>query len=195
VTCYVELPEGYDPAAIDLATVLLNDQIAPEPRPTGVGDYDLDGIADRMFKFSRSQVIAILPVGDSIEVRVTGEVAGEPFAGADTVRVLTKTGVSSETRLWKGPITSISVASRTSNSGSATIRLSLVERTFVDIQVFDVRGRLVRQIAIGEADSGDITIEWDGKDTYDRRVQDGVYFVSAEAGGRRATCKAVMIHR
>jgi hypothetical protein len=88
VTSYIELPEGYDPADIDASTVLLNETVPAEPEPTSVGDYDEDGLPDRTVKFSRSQVIDILPNGDQVEVRVGGEVAGEPFAGADTIRVL-----------------------------------------------------------------------------------------------------------
>jgi hypothetical protein len=195
ITCYVELPDGYDPTAIDLATVLLNDQVSPERKPTGIGDYDQDGIADRMLKFLRSQVMAALPSGDSIEVRVTGEVAGEPFAGADTVRVLAQNGTSAQTRLWNGPLVSISAAGQMPNPGGSVIRLSLVERAFVEVEVFDVRGRQVRQIRIGECESGETTFAWDGKDDFDRSVEDGVYFVSAEAGGRRVVCKAVVIRR
>jgi hypothetical protein len=88
VTCYIELPEGYDPVDIDVSTVMLNETVPAELHPTGIGDYDEDGTPDRMVKFSRSQVIDILPNGDQVEVRVSGEVAGGPFAGADTIRVL-----------------------------------------------------------------------------------------------------------
>lgn len=60
VTCYVELPEGYDPWDIDVATVTLNDVIPAEPQPTTVGDHDEDGIDDRMMKFKRFDLIGLL---------------------------------------------------------------------------------------------------------------------------------------
>jgi TolB protein len=88
VTCYVELPEGYDPADIDVSTVLLSNTVPAEMAPTEVGDYDGDGIPDLMVKFSRPAVIAVLPGGEQVELRVSGEVAGQHFAGADTIRVL-----------------------------------------------------------------------------------------------------------
>jgi hypothetical protein len=69
-----------------------------EPRPTGVGDYDDDGIPDLMVKFDRAAVQRILPVGDEVRVTVTGQVEGErrvvmagiPFEGSDFIRVIDK---------------------------------------------------------------------------------------------------------
>ena len=96
ITAYIELPEGYDVAQIDIATVLLNGVVPaesdakygfvkdPESR---IGDYDDDGIPDCMVKFDRSAVQGILGVGDEVEITVTGEVAGTPFEGSDIIRV------------------------------------------------------------------------------------------------------------
>jgi hypothetical protein len=88
VTCYIELPSGYDPHDIDQSTVILNETVQAETSPTAVADYDQDGIADRMVKFSRSAVIEILPPGEQVEVRICGQVANGTFAGTDTIRVL-----------------------------------------------------------------------------------------------------------
>jgi hypothetical protein len=60
VTCYVELPDGLDPWDIDLSTMMLNDVIPAEVKPTNVGDHDEDGIDDRMMKFSRADLIDLL---------------------------------------------------------------------------------------------------------------------------------------
>ena len=88
----MELPEGYDVAEIDVAAVLLNGVVPAETKPTGVGDYDSDGIADLMVKFDRSAVEEILGPNDEVEITVTGEVArtlfGIPFEGSDTIRVI-----------------------------------------------------------------------------------------------------------
>jgi hypothetical protein len=52
-------------------------------------DHDGDGILERLVKFDRAAVIALLPPGTN-PVRVTGELAdGTAFAGwSDPVRVL-----------------------------------------------------------------------------------------------------------
>ncbi len=91
ITCYIELPEGYDVHNIDVSTIMLNDQVPAEPRPCGIGDYDGDGTADLMVKFNRSAVEGILEVRDEVQIRVTGDLAdGTLFQGTDTIRVIDK---------------------------------------------------------------------------------------------------------
>jgi len=93
ITAYIELPTGYDVGQIKVATVKLTvngKDIAAQLKPTSVGDYDKDGIADLMVKFDRSQVIAALgkTTGD-ISVTVTGEFNNEQtFAGSCTIKVI-----------------------------------------------------------------------------------------------------------
>ena len=105
ISAYIELPEGYDVANIDLNTVCL-DTIPAENDPqygfvtypgSYLMDHDGDGILERMVKFNRTAVIEYLGTydfddGDTgnhklAELFVTGEVAGAPFEGSDTVRV------------------------------------------------------------------------------------------------------------
>ena len=89
VTTYIELPEGYDASNITVSTVMLNDQVQAEMKPTEIGDYDDDGIADLMVKFDWSAVQEILEVGDEVEITVTGELTdGTPFGGSDMIRVI-----------------------------------------------------------------------------------------------------------
>jgi len=89
ITCYIELPEGYNVADIDVSTVKLNDIVPAEAEPTSIGDYDSDGIADLMVKFNMSSVQSILEPGDSVEITVTGELNdGTTFEGSDTIRVI-----------------------------------------------------------------------------------------------------------
>lgn len=95
ITCYIELPEGYDVADIDVSTIMLNEQVSAELQPSEIGDYDDDGIADLMVKFNRAAVQEILEAGDEVEITVTGELTdGTPFEGTDTIRVIDKGGKS-----------------------------------------------------------------------------------------------------
>jgi hypothetical protein len=89
ITCYIELPEGYDVGAIDVSSVMLNEAVPAELRPIQIGDYDADGIADLMVKFDRAAVQALLEVGDAVEITITGELTdGTAFEASDTIRVI-----------------------------------------------------------------------------------------------------------
>ena len=87
ITVYIELPTGYDVGDIDVSAVKLEGTVSPEPKPTKVGDYDTDGIADLMVKFDRAAVAATVEVGEETELVITGEVEGTPFEGSDIIRV------------------------------------------------------------------------------------------------------------
>ena len=97
ITCYIELPEGYYVEDIDVSTIELyvggNLIAGAELHPTEIGDYDDNGISDLMVKFDRQALIDYLKDqgygdGDMVELRVTGEFAGTPFEGFDTIRVI-----------------------------------------------------------------------------------------------------------
>jgi hypothetical protein len=88
VTVYIEL-EGYDVNDIDVSTVMLNGIIQAEDHPTGIGDYDGDGIPDLMVKFDRQEFIYTHDVGESIEIIITGSlIDGTLFEGFDDIRAL-----------------------------------------------------------------------------------------------------------
>jgi hypothetical protein len=91
VTAYIELPQGFDVRQIGISSIRLNDTVPALTKPTKVGDYDRDRVADLMVKFDASAVKAILTLGDQVEITVTGEVTGIPFEGMDTIRVIDPT--------------------------------------------------------------------------------------------------------
>jgi hypothetical protein len=60
-----------------------------------------------------------------------------------------------------------------------------------EVRVFDVRGRLVRNLYQGATD-GPTEVWWDGTDSFSRKVSSGIYFLSARAGSAVATRKIVL---
>lgn len=67
ITAYIELPEGYEPGQVDIATVKITkiNEEAVDPifvcsEPTEIGDYDLDGIPDLMVKFLMDDVREVI---------------------------------------------------------------------------------------------------------------------------------------
>jgi hypothetical protein len=88
VVVYIELPDGYKPADVDISSIRLEGTIPAETRPYAIGDHDKDGILDLMVKFKRSDLINLLRDGESVPVHVTGKVGSTPFDGADVIRVI-----------------------------------------------------------------------------------------------------------
>ena len=85
---YIELP-GYDVNEIDISTVTLstnNGKVSALLSPTEVGDYNSDGIPDRMVKFDRQAIIGILDIG-VVVVTISGKIADESFEGTDEIQV------------------------------------------------------------------------------------------------------------
>jgi hypothetical protein len=82
ITCYIDLPEGYNVNEIDISTILLEDTI-----PAEWGDVQGSTL---MVKFSRSEVEDYIGAPqDAIELWVTGEFYdGTQFEGSDTIRVI-----------------------------------------------------------------------------------------------------------
>jgi len=99
ITCYIELPEGYDIANINAQKVTLEDVNAyvgeegwasPETRISNTVDRDGDGVLERMVKFDRSAVQAALKPGD-ITVLVKGKLPDYvTFRGTDVIHVIGK---------------------------------------------------------------------------------------------------------
>ena len=82
---------GHPARAIDPESVLLavagEGSLVPASRFFPLGERREAG--SLLLKFSRFDVIALVPPGDSVSFRVTGRlVSGEPFAGEDQVRVI-----------------------------------------------------------------------------------------------------------
>ncbi len=98
VTVYLETPMGCDPRDIDPSTILLNGILSPVLDPhygwvhsedSYIMDHDEDGLWERMVKFIREDVAAILPTGDTVWINITGETYdGIEFSGSDVIRVI-----------------------------------------------------------------------------------------------------------
>jgi hypothetical protein len=77
----ITFAEGVDARQVAISSVRLNGVVAVE-RVVDVDDEVL------VLKFDRAAVIAVLPLGSSVEVRVSGTLAGLPFVAVDHIRVI-----------------------------------------------------------------------------------------------------------
>jgi hypothetical protein len=67
-------------------------------------------------------------------------------------------------------------------------------RGSTEVLLYDVSGRLVRDVARGQYRAGYQSVIWDGRDDRGRRVAAGMYFLRATTGGEEHTVKFVVVH-
>jgi hypothetical protein len=94
---------------------------------------------------------------------------------------ITTTGVPGEAALPERLV--LSPAFPNPSRGTTAFTLSLPHEAAVEVQVYDVRGALVRTLARGAFPAGMHTIGWDGRDDQGRRLGSGVYLVRLRADG------------
>lgn len=63
----------------------------------------------------------------------------------------------------------------------------------VDIAVFDVSGRQVRQLETGIADPGEHTLTWNLEDRTGQRVSSGLYFFRVTVGSEQVLLKQLVL--
>ena len=73
ITVYIELPAKYNVEDIDLSTVVFNNQILSEEKPTAINNFNNNNLLDLMVKFDRSSVISLLESQELCEVIVSGK--------------------------------------------------------------------------------------------------------------------------
>jgi len=194
VTVYLELPEGIDPSGVALETVRLNDAVPAVVARCRLEDWNHNKVPDWTFKFERGSVAGVLPEGDSVPVTVTGEIPETArFTGTDVIRVSEEavTGTGRSEVAGAGATAArlpqemrLHAASPNPFHGATRIRFDLPEASAVRLRVFDLRGRMVRDLADTAYPAGTHTVTWDGRDAIGERAASGVYFCRLEAGGR-----------
>jgi len=78
---------------------------------------------------------------------------------------------------------------------STIISFSVPEgvRERVSLEVFDLRGKLVRRLVDSEKVGGSYSVFWDGTDSSGQRAPSGVYFCRLHAGGFSQVRKMVLL--
>jgi len=78
--------------------------------------------------------------------------------------------------------------------GSCLIRYALPEPSPVILRVYDVSGRLVRELEKGMRSAGANSVRWDGRDEFGKPVANGVYFYRLEVSDKSWVSKTVLLH-
>jgi hypothetical protein len=74
-----------------------------------------------------------------------------------------------------------------------TFRFALDRASTVQLRVYDVSGRLVRDFGLGTQPAGPVEVQWNGTDDSGRPVASGVYLVRLVTPDRRETLRTVLL--
>ncbi|HEX7879523.1 MAG TPA: FlgD immunoglobulin-like domain containing protein, partial [Candidatus Eisenbacteria bacterium] len=185
----------------------------PVPTPTGIawdsGDdklYVVSGSGHSLHRVDPATGTVTLvadgfagPAPCAVEIDVTARrlwVADKSGGRIYTFCLLDPSGVGDEptgpapiaSHLLGGP-----TVSPNPSPGPASIEFRLGEPATVELAIFDVTGRRVRQLAAAAYDGGAHRVTWDGRDDGGRDVVDGLYFVRAAANREWVTARVTLI--
>ncbi len=90
--------------------------------------------------------------------------------------------VSSRVHAYPNPMTA-----------QTTLSLHLPERAEVDLEVYDVSGRLVRRLIDGTVEAGAHEVHWDGRDASGADVASGIYFCRLADDEHQVTAKITVL--
>jgi hypothetical protein len=78
-------------------------------------------------------------------------------------------------------------------TGPTTLMFNLSESAHVGLDVYDIQGRLVRQLLGRSIQSGHHEVAWDGQDASGVQVSPGIYFCRYTVGTHQETAKIIVV--
>lgn len=106
--------------------------------------------------------------------------------------LLLPSGVTGVGEVPAGPALALSAPAPNPSWGGARFRFTLPTAQSAQLALFDVRGRLVRELATGVQPAGERQVEWDGCDAFGRRMPAGFYILRLDADGRTLTERVIV---
>ena len=189
ISATIGLPDGcgYTASDIDVSSILLNDEVQAEhPSSPKCGEFKV--------KFSRAEAAGILPVGDSVEIKITGSVGAGEFEGFDTIRVINP-GKSAVEQQQDDTPRKVALTGNYPNpfNPTTTISYTTPASSMVLLNIYDAEGRLVTTLVNQPKPAGSFSATWDGRDRSGVNVASGVYFVRLQSSGKTQTRKIVLL--
>jgi glutamine cyclotransferase len=140
-------------------------------------------------------------------------VYSSPVPAVDTVRVRVSDGMFSDSTSWLIVVETAGAGENPDEAGigalrppriqpnpfsrETTIRFSVPGSSGaarrVDVAIYDIRGRRMRNLVSSELEPGDHEVLWNGTDSRGGRVSAGIYLCTLEVGGRTVSRKLAVL--
>ena len=76
---------------------------------------------------------------------------------------------------------------------NTTISFSLSKPDFINLSIFDVTGREVKNMITGNVNAGEHKISWDGLNSYGSKLPSGIYYYRISTSGFTKTKKMILL--
>jgi len=138
------------------------------------------------------------PVGTQVKIRFRLDTDySVVYEGwyVDDIRVFDPLGVTEVTGLVATEVSEFFRISPNPFKRVSAISYQLARASRVALSVYDVSGRLVKALSVGQEliEPGYYTVSWDGSDEQGRAVPAGVYFVKFESADHASVQKAILL--
>jgi flagellar hook assembly protein FlgD len=97
-----------------------------------------------------------------------------------------------ETLLPEGTVATLFAPRPNPSRAGTSCDFVVPQSGLVSVAVFDVNGRLVRELASGWRPAGRHSVSWDGTDSRGARAPAGLYVVELSAGSEHSTRKVTL---
>jgi hypothetical protein len=126
---------------------------------------------------------------------VGGIAVAPPYIYAVTTGPLLTLETPLITNVPNTPRASISLKQNYPNPFNPSTRIvfDIPSREYTRLEIFDVRGRLVRALVDETLSAGAHSVDWDGRDWMRRDAPSGVYFYRLRAAGKTETKKMILL--
>lgn len=78
-------------------------------------------------------------------------------------------------------------------NGKTTFKFNIPTESDVKLNIYDISGRLVKQLDKGRLAAGTHRLEWEGRDTIGKEVSSGLYIATLVAGIREDVIKIAIV--
>lgn len=142
-TVYVEPSSGYDPANMDINSMMLNNKLKPVTASQNLVDRDGDGLKERELKFDYEQMYQTLDIDEgNAPLKLTGSIDSKEFQATSTVYIVPQ-----------GAAYKITVANIDSGGGTVEIPDGQIIINFPQGAVIDRTRVIIRQEPLVEVPS------------------------------------------
>lgn len=78
-------------------------------------------------------------------------------------------------------------------NSQATIKFSIKERGFVELNIYDIKGRLVRELIKQKMEEGTYNVVWNGKNENNKQCSSGIYLLNLKVDTTTVKTKKVIL--